>query len=353
MQPVDRLTVHVVVDNTTDMLSSRPGHVTSELRVLMAAGMTELAGEALCSAHHGLSLAVTGHRGAEARTVLFDAGPDPYALERNGRAMHLDFGRIEAVVLSHGHFDHSEGLLKALELIRASNGGRPVPLHVHPGVFVKRGLRLPSGEFLPFQDVPPRHALENQGARTLVSSEAEEILDGLFSLSGEIPRRSFERGFQTHYRQAADGHWEPDPWIMDERFLAAHVQGKGIAIFTGCSHAGVVNICRHAQEVFPGIPLYALVGGLHLVYPNEDIIPETIAELRTFGLQVIIPGHCTGWRRPRVDRRLWRGDCGSAGRGQPANPVVPIPPPNTRCSRPGSADGWTSAGEVSCVFHPC
>jgi len=102
MQPIDKLTVHVVVDNTTDMLSSRPRHVTSELRVLMDAGMTELAGEALCSAHHGLSLAVTAHRGAEARTVLFDAGPDPYALERNGRAMHLDFGRIEAVVLSHG-----------------------------------------------------------------------------------------------------------------------------------------------------------------------------------------------------------------------------------------------------------
>ena len=78
--------------------------------------------------------------------------------------------------------------------------------------------------------------------------------------------------------------------------LAAHVQGKGIAIFTGCSHAGVVNICRHAQEVFPGVPLYALVGGLHLVYPNEGIISETIAELRTFGLRVIIPGHCTGWR---------------------------------------------------------
>ncbi len=132
--------------------------------------------------------------------------------------------------------------------------------------------------------------------RVLVSWEAAEILDGLFSLSGEISRWSFERGFQTHYRQAADGQWESDPWIMDERFLAAHVQGKGIAIFTGCSHAGVVNICRHAQEVFPGVPLYALVGGLHLVYPNEGIISETIAELRTFGLRVIIPGHCTGWR---------------------------------------------------------
>ena len=238
--------------------------------------------------------------------------------------MHLDFGRIEAMVLSHGHFDHSEGLLEALELMRVSNGGQPVPLHVHPGAFVKRGLRLRSGEFLPFQDVPPRHALENQGDRALVSSEAEEILDGLFSLSGEIPRRSFERGFQTHYRQAADGQWESDPWIMDARFLAAHVQGKGIAIFTGCSHAGVVNICHHAQEVFPGVPLYALVGGLHLVYPNEGIIPETIAELRTFGLRVIIPGHCTGSRRPRADRGLWRGDRGPTRRGQPANPVAQL-----------------------------
>ena len=62
MQPVDRLTVHVVVDNTTDMLSSRPKHIASELRVLRDAGMTELAGEALCSAHHGLCLAVSAHR---------------------------------------------------------------------------------------------------------------------------------------------------------------------------------------------------------------------------------------------------------------------------------------------------
>jgi len=100
----------VVVDNTTDMLSSRPKHVASELRVLMDAGMTELAGEALCSAYHGLCLAVTAHREGQDRTVLFDAGPDPYALDQNGRHMHLDFGRIEAQVLSHGHFDHSEGM---------------------------------------------------------------------------------------------------------------------------------------------------------------------------------------------------------------------------------------------------
>ena len=296
MQPVDQLTVHVVVDNSTDMLSSRPDHVASELRVLMEAGMQELTGEGTCSAHHGLCLAVTARLDGETRTVLFDAGPDPYALERNARHMKLDVGQVEAIVLSHGHFDHSEGLLKALELIRAANGGQDVPLHVHPGAFVKRGMRLPSGTILPLQDVPSRPALEEGGARILASTGPEEIMGGLFYLSGEIPRRSFERGLKNHLKRSADGPWEADPSIQDERFMAAHVRGKGVVIFTGCSHAGILNICNHAREVFPDASLYALVGGLHLVSPNEDLIQETISELRAFGLKVIIPGHCTGWR---------------------------------------------------------
>jgi 7,8-dihydropterin-6-yl-methyl-4-(beta-D-ribofuranosyl)aminobenzene 5'-phosphate synthase len=296
VRQVDGLTVSVVVDNATDMFSSRPAHVASELQVLRDAGMRELAGEALCSAHHGLSLAVTAHLDGEARSVLFDAGPDPYALGRNARLMNLELGQVEALVLSHGHFDHSGGLLKALELIRAANGGQTVPLHVHPGAFVKRGLRLQSGAIVPFQDVPSRRVIEDSGGRVAASFEPEEILDGIFYLSGEIPRRSFERGLSNHVKQSTDGRWELDPLIQDERFMAIHVRGKGIAIFTGCSHAGLLNICSHAQEIFPGVPLYAAVGGLHLVSPNEDLIPETIAELHRFGLQVIIPGHCTGWR---------------------------------------------------------
>lgn len=296
MQWVDELTVHVVVDNTTDMLSSRPAHVTPELRVLKEAGMRELAGEALCSAHHGLCLAVTAHLDGQTRSVLFDAGPDPYAVERNVRNMNLDLEGIEALVLSHGHFDHSEGLLKALEMIRAANGGRTIPLHVHPGAFVKRGIRLPGGEVLPLQDVPPQRVLEEHGARIVASTGPEEILDGVFYLSGEIPRKSFERGFQNHLKRSATGGWEADPLILDERFMAANVRGKGTVIFTGCSHAGLLNICDHAHEVFPEVPLYAVVGGLHLVFPNEDIIQETIAGLAEFDPKVVIPGHCTGWR---------------------------------------------------------
>jgi 7,8-dihydropterin-6-yl-methyl-4-(beta-D-ribofuranosyl)aminobenzene 5'-phosphate synthase len=210
--------------------------------------------------------------------------------------MGLEFGRIEAVVLSHGHFDHSEGLLKAVELIREQNGQRSVPLHLHPGVFVHRALQLASGERLPLQDVPSAEALSESGYLLVESSKEEEILDEVFFLSGEIPRTSFERGMGNQVRLMPSGNWEPDPLVLDERFMLAHIRGKGLVIFTGCSHAGVVNICRHAQELFPATPLYALVGGLHLTYPNEDLIDATIAELKKFNLSVIIPGHCTGWR---------------------------------------------------------
>jgi hypothetical protein len=74
---------------------------------------------------------------------------------------------------------------------------------------------------------------------------------------------------EDQVRLMPSGNWEPDPLVLDERFMLAHIRGKGLVIFTGCSHAGAVNICRHAQELFPATPLYALVGGLHLVYPNE------------------------------------------------------------------------------------
>ncbi|MEJ2289881.1 MAG: MBL fold metallo-hydrolase, partial [Deinococcales bacterium] len=159
MQPVDSLTVFVLVDNSSDMLSSRPSHVASEARVLLGAGMTELTGQGLCSAHHGLSLLISAAVDGRTRTVLFDAGPDPYAIERNAERMALALGEVEAVVLSHGHFDHSEGLLKVAELVRGAGGPSSIPLHLHPDVFTPRANRLAGGTPIPLQEVPSAEAL--------------------------------------------------------------------------------------------------------------------------------------------------------------------------------------------------
>jgi 7,8-dihydropterin-6-yl-methyl-4-(beta-D-ribofuranosyl)aminobenzene 5'-phosphate synthase len=84
---------------------------------------------------------------------------------------------------------------------------------------------------------------------------------------------------------------------MDERFVAIHVRGKGIIVFSACSHAGIVNVLTHARELFDPIPLYGVMGGFHLAGKAcEKIIPETVADLGQFNLKTIIPAHCTGWR---------------------------------------------------------
>ena len=137
----DRLEVQVLVDNVTDSLSSTPPFVTREWPALVRKGMRRVAGATLCCANHGLSLVIRAFVGDRERMVLFDAGPVDYAVEHNGKRLGIDFGAIEAVVLSHGHWDHGGGLLKAFELMRAAAPGRTTPIYLHPGMFAERGQR--------------------------------------------------------------------------------------------------------------------------------------------------------------------------------------------------------------------
>ncbi|MBI3452730.1 MAG: MBL fold metallo-hydrolase [Rhodospirillales bacterium] len=298
LRPLDRLTVRVLIDNATDSLSSNPPFVQTEWVGLRAAGMAVLDGDCVCCANHGLSLVVAGEAEGTTSTVLFDAGPAGYAVQRNGFRLGIDFGAIGAAVLSHGHWDHAGGLPAALSLIRQHNRGRDLPLYVHPDMFRQRGARQGDGSVLPHKPIPGIEEMSDIGARVVVGTGPTLLLDERFFLSGEIPRLTpYETGYPPHVRRAADGtDWEPDPLIMDERFLAAHVRGKGLVVFTACSHAGVVNVLTAAHAAFPDIPLYAVMGGLHLAGPPEARIVDTVRDLAAFGLQRIVPAHCTGWR---------------------------------------------------------
>jgi 7,8-dihydropterin-6-yl-methyl-4-(beta-D-ribofuranosyl)aminobenzene 5'-phosphate synthase len=298
LEPVDRLEFQVLIDNVTDSLSSSPSFVTLEWPALMRAGMRQLSGQCQCCANHGLSLAVTATRGTDTRTVLFDAGPVEFAVEYNGSRLGIDFGKIDAVVLSHGHWDHAGGLPMAFELISNANGGRKVPCYLHPGMFRQRALPLAGGALLPIREIPSPDELSSKGAAPVISTDPQVLLDDMFFVSGEIPRvTSYEKGFPGHKRRSEDGQsWEDDPLIMDERFLATHVKDKGIIVFTACSHAGVVNVLTHARSSFPSTPLFAVAGGFHLAGGNEKIIAESVRDIGDFGLKVIAPGHCTGWR---------------------------------------------------------
>ena len=296
---VDRLEVLVLIDNATDSLSSNPKNVTSEWSGLLTGGrLRMISGENICCAHHGLSMLITTQVGAEKRTMLFDAGPEGATFLRNAKILGVDFSAVDAVVLSHGHWDHAGGLVAAVESIAAARGKRDTPCFVHPGMFGQRASQRPNGEFLPYKPVPPPERLAEAGAKVINTREPQLAAGGAFYVSGEIPRLTkYETGLPGHMLRSANGQgWDPDPLIMDERFVSVHVKDKGQFVFSACSHAGLINVLKHACALFPDVPLYGAMGGLHLSGTNEKIIPETIEDLRSFGLKLVAPGHCTGWR---------------------------------------------------------
>jgi 7,8-dihydropterin-6-yl-methyl-4-(beta-D-ribofuranosyl)aminobenzene 5'-phosphate synthase len=296
---VDALEILVLVDNVTDSLSSNPSNVLPEWSVLLTGGkLRVLAGSNICCAHHGLSVLLTATVDGRKRTVLFDAGPAAATFERNTEILGVDFASIEAIVLSHGHWDHAGGLLAAVKSVARSRGSKTFTCYVHPGMFRQRATKRPDGQLYVNELVPDPEQLSGAGANVVNTREPQNVATGAFYVSGEIPRvTGYEAGVPNHLTRSLDGRsWEPDPLIMDERFVSVNVKGKGQFVFSACSHAGLINVLTHARSVFPSIPLYGAMGGLHLSGINERVIPQTVADLKNFGLKVLAPGHCTGWR---------------------------------------------------------
>jgi len=299
LQPVDSLVVDIALDNLSDNYSSKPAHVLPEFNNVMAAGAQAISGRTLCCAQLGLALVLTASVGQRHYKLLFDAGPEGPLYLRNCQNLGVSLADVEAIAISHGHWDHMGALLDVLDDITQHGRLRQVPCHVNPGMFLERGARLTNGQIAPFESGPAPAVLAAHGAHVVNSGEARLLLEDCFYLSGEIPRvSSFEKGRPDHLcRQAVDQPWEPDPLILDERYVAVNVQGKGLIVFSSCSHAGIVNVLLNAREVFPDVPLYGVLGGLHLAgAAMERLIPDTMAHLQQFALQQIMPAHCTGWR---------------------------------------------------------
>jgi len=292
LKPVDSLVVDVITDDVSDAYVSKTLFAVSEFTNVVLAGAKVISGETLLCANLGLGPAAGGVR----HTLLFDTGPEGAIFMRNCTNLGLRLGEVESIAVSHGHWDHMAALPQAVEAIMKDGG--QVTVHVNPGMFNERAVRLKSGKVVPVADVPSPAALEKLGARVVNRPDAQLLLDDHFYYSGEIPRvTSFEKGRVDHLsRRSPDAPWEPDPLLMDERMLVVHVRDLGLIVFSACSHAGIVNVCMHTRSLFPDIPIYCVMGGLHLGGVMERIIPDTVEGLRPFRINHIITGHCTGWR---------------------------------------------------------
>ncbi|KAE8148784.1 beta-lactamase-like protein [Aspergillus avenaceus] len=318
---LDTLTALIIIDNELDPLSP-PSPDTVQISGLMGTLATqsphhiddrgkatrEIRMEDICCSAHGLSILVTGTKGEKSHSVLFDAGPEPEIWERNVNRLRADLGSIEVVQLSHWHRDHSGGLTRALELITAAKGDSQskVPVDLHPSRPDYRGMAI-GPHIISLQADPSFAEIEAAGGAVDTHDETHTILDDFFLVSGEIPRQTtYENGLKGGMRFDADeGDWFTDEVIADERFLMCNV--KGLVVFTGCSHAGVVNCSRHAVETGDDAPLYAVVGGFHLANSSAVDTERAVRDLQRLDPAVLLPGHCSGWRAKFAIERIMPG----------------------------------------------
>jgi 7,8-dihydropterin-6-yl-methyl-4-(beta-D-ribofuranosyl)aminobenzene 5'-phosphate synthase len=236
------------------------------------------------AAKHGLSLYIEVHSGKRVTNLLMDTGQSADTVLQNSKNLNIDLKKVDSIVLSHGHYDHTGGLLGILKHI-----DKKVPVLAHPNALepklVLKHKRLKKAG-IPFQ------VSELEKSCVLSLKRGPTSLSPGVLVSGEIKRvTAFERvkGFKT-----IKGRKIVNDRMPDDQALFIMVKGKGLIVVTGCAHAGLINTVKQARRMTRFSRVHAIVGGFHLASASAEIIKATIEELQKTGPKSIMPCHCTG-----------------------------------------------------------
>jgi 7,8-dihydropterin-6-yl-methyl-4-(beta-D-ribofuranosyl)aminobenzene 5'-phosphate synthase len=286
LEPVDEADVTILVDNAIDILTA---NTEIARRPTLAYEWSE---REQLRAEHGYALHVSVTRDGRRQQILYDAGLSRDALHHNLDVLDVKLGDIASLVLSHGHADHHGGL----EGVMARAGRRSLPMILHPDAWLERRVVFPTGAELHLPG-PSHNDIEREGWRIVEERAPSLLLEGSLLVTGQVERTTdFEKGMPVHQKRAGDA-WEPDTWIWDDQGIVFNVRDRGLVVLSSCSHAGAINVMRHAKAITGVDKLHAFVGGFHLTGGSTPgIIPRTVAELANLAPDYVVPGHCTGWQ---------------------------------------------------------
>lgn len=249
---------------------------------------------------HGLSLLIE----QDGRRWLFDTGQSDVFL-RNAERMNVSLEHLDGIILSHGHYDHCGGLKTLLQ----EKGRQLPPVYVRKEAFEEKYADKRGGEK---EEIGiPWERSECQNLHLLMEARTE-IADGVWLL-GRIPYTEGLESFSPGMFVLRRGDFERDP-MADEQMLVIETD-RGLSVFAGCSHPGILNCLHYIRECFPGKKIYSLLAGMHLMHARPERIQWTIDHLRAWEIEILMPVHCTGIRaisRIREDfpEQYKKAECG-------------------------------------------
>ncbi|MGS0764330.1 MBL fold metallo-hydrolase [Syntrophomonas curvata] len=217
--------------------------------------------------------------------ILFDTG-SAEALFKNAEAMDIDLAAVDAIVISHGHFDHTGGLMSYLK----QYGPRPV--YAHSGIFAHRPLPIGGGNYRDIGCGFSREELAAAGGILHWRDDFGPIAPAVY-LSGAVPRSNSFEDTGANFKMMIAGKIQDDPLLDDSALIIDHPDG--LIIVSGCAHSGMVNIIEHACRKTNRQQVLAFVGGTHLINASRERIEKTITALQSFTISKIVVSHCTGF----------------------------------------------------------
>ncbi len=216
--------------------------------------------------------------------ILFDAGQG-LGLLHNAKLLKIHLQHIDAIAISHGHYDHTSGLPDVLNLTGTTD------VYMHPYGFNNR-YWIKDNECREIGIKYKKEYLESLGASFQLVTELTEIFNNVF-LSGEIPRISSFEGPDPYMKlKDADGGWVQDELWDDQSMIIR--TGNGLVIILGCAHAGLINTLTHVENNFPGEQIHAVLGGTHMGFADDSQFDATVQALRDYNIKKIGASHCTG-----------------------------------------------------------